>query len=180
MVAAAQPIAAAVLRPIGSPSIWETGIVGRCSCTSSIILRPVTTHACSGDMSPSTRARDSCIILLPFGNGKNCLGKLGVLSGHSRVPLPPARITALRCSIQTLTYLTSNIFTTNRAPHCAQLLTMLGLYRGSGIVSNGTKPKVTHSSQNTPIMVCWTNNTEPQPFKSDLKKSSNKNLEDID
>ena len=51
---------------------------------------------------------------------------------------------------------------------------------GSGIVSNGAKPKVTHSGQNTPIMVCLTNNTEPQPFKSDLKKSSNKNLKDID
>src|SRR6266516_2330137 len=156
------------------------GIDDKCSWTNPTVTRPVTTQARSSEISGAIRASVSCIILLPLGSGRNCLGKLGVLSGHSRVPLPPARITALRCSIQTLTYLTSNIFTTNRAPHCAQLLTMLGLYRGSGIVSNGTKPKVTHSSQNTPIMVCWTNNTEPQPFKSDLKKSSNKNLEDID
>src|ERR1700730_6279346 len=38
-------------------------------------------------------------MLLPFGSGRNCLGKVGVLSGQRRVPLPPARITALKCSI---------------------------------------------------------------------------------
>ena len=96
MLAAAQPTAADVLRPTGSPRICCTGTEGTCSCTSSAITRPVTTHVRSGAYSVSIRARDSWIKLLPLGSGKNCLGKLVVLSGHSRVPLPPARITALK------------------------------------------------------------------------------------
>src|SRR2546422_10120814 len=72
---------------------------GKCSRTSSSIERPVTTQARSGAMSGATRASVSCIILLPLGSGRNCLGKPGVLSGHKRVPLPPARITACKCFI---------------------------------------------------------------------------------
>src|ERR1700680_3304111 len=98
MVVAAQAIAAEVLRPIGSPKICDAGTDGKCSCTRSAMLRPVTTHACSGATTGSIRASDSCIMLRPLGSGKNCLGKAGVLSGQRRVPLPPAKITALRCS----------------------------------------------------------------------------------
>src|SRR5947209_20603550 len=69
---------------------------GKCSEMRPVIERPVTTHARSGGTSGATRARVSCIILFPLGRGKNCFGKLGVLRGHRRVPLPPAKMTALR------------------------------------------------------------------------------------
>ena len=110
MVAAAQAMAAEVLRPTGSPRMWDAGTAGRCSCTSAAMLRPVTTHACSGDTTGSMRASDTCIMLRPLGSGKNCLGNAGVLSGHRRVPLPPARITALRCCILSFRDLTINKF----------------------------------------------------------------------
>src|SRR5437763_12964440 len=79
---------------------------GRCSCTSGSIERPVTTQAWSGEISGATRAKVSCIILFPLGSGRNCLGKDGVLSGHRRVPLPPARMTTCKCSMFYI-YLTS-------------------------------------------------------------------------
>ncbi len=74
----------------------SVGQAGRCSSTSSAMLCPVTTHVCSDGTSGATRASVSCIILFPLGSGRNCLGKLGVLKGQRRVPLPPARITTFR------------------------------------------------------------------------------------
>src|SRR5262249_33622129 len=96
---AAQAIAGAEPRPQGSRRICWWGIVGRCSWTRLAIFCPVTTHVCSGVTNGSTRSSVSCIILFPLGSGRNCFGNVGVLSGQSRVPLPPARITAFKCFI---------------------------------------------------------------------------------
>src|SRR5579863_790163 len=96
------------------------------------MMRPVTTQERSGVMRGSTLTRVSCIILLPSGNGRNCLGNCGVLRGHSRVPLPPAKMTACKCSIRI--YLTSYVLPRNCIV-VRSLQLMQGLYRYRRILS---------------------------------------------
>jgi hypothetical protein len=61
---------------------------------------------------------------LPLGRGRNCLGKLGVLSGHNLVPLPPAKMTAFRCFI-------------SQIPQSLFMIMMQGLYKALAPMSNG-------------------------------------------
>jgi hypothetical protein len=87
-------MAGAVLRPTGSTRKFSRGISGACCMSSSACSRAVTTRICSGLNMGSRRSTVSWNIVRSPRSRSICLGRLCRLSGHSRVPLPPARITA--------------------------------------------------------------------------------------
>ena len=103
IAAVARAMAAAVLRPVGSARTWSSGRPGasaRACAWASALNRPstITYRSRAASKAPSSGPSSRRIVrwkrLSPSASsGRNGLGRSGVLSGHSRVPPPPARIT---------------------------------------------------------------------------------------
>ena len=97
--AAASPMAAIESRGEGSASSWSAGRSGSCSRTASACATPVTTMTRSPTRG-SSRSQVACSSErpVPVRSCRN-LGEAARDSGHSRVPAPPAGITAQKRSI---------------------------------------------------------------------------------
>jgi hypothetical protein len=95
ITAAARPIAAQDSRGAGSTRMLSAGKPGSCRATAAACATPVTTIVVAGSASPSRRATVACNSEdpVPVSACRN-FGWPARDSGHSRVPLPPAGMTA--------------------------------------------------------------------------------------
>jgi hypothetical protein len=89
-------IAGAVLRRAGSVSTFSGGICGKCSRDFSAYCTFVETKIDSGGSNRARRAYVSCSSDCASNSSRNCFGFSSEERGRSRVPAPPARITAAR------------------------------------------------------------------------------------
>ena len=95
ITAAARPIAAHESRGAGSTRMLSAGSSGSCRATAAACATPVTTIVVAGAASPASRATVACNneADVPVSGCRN-LGLPARDSGHRRVPLPPAGMTA--------------------------------------------------------------------------------------
>ena len=95
MIAAASPIAAHESRGDGSTRMFDSGSATACRATAAACDTPVTTNVSAGAASGTSRSIVACssVADVPVSACRN-FGSPERDSGHSRVPLPPARITA--------------------------------------------------------------------------------------
>ncbi len=91
---AASPTALAVSRGQGSASRFEGGNSGSSSATAGMYCPEVITQICSGASSPASRSYDQRSSERPSKSRSICLGRLCRDNGQSRVPDPPAMMTA--------------------------------------------------------------------------------------
>ena len=101
--AAASPMAAIESRAEGSAMIESAGTSGSCSATAAACAAPVTTTRRS-PASGTSRSWVSWISVRPLPRrSRRNFGALARLTGHRRVPAPPAGTTAQKLSIMAST-----------------------------------------------------------------------------
>ena len=96
IAAALKPTALSVSRPHGSPRNCSGPSRGSAPWIAAAWAAPAQTHIRSAGSSPSSRSTAISSRLRPPMKGINCFGNAARLMGHSRVPEPPAIITAYR------------------------------------------------------------------------------------